>query len=229
MSSKIERQRNGPGWGEVILGAILSLVLGAVLAATFLIFKPVAAVKEVPKDAPAGMVYYIEGTRNAGSSEAEAKQRQFVQGGTVDLREDDLNVLLGGKPAAPTPKPAAKGKEGAKDAAPAAKMIAAGSPNFRIRAGVMQIGVPVHVSALGLDEQVIVQARGGFERKGNEFVFSPAEFFVGSCPVQRLPGVSRLLINRLVAAAAVSPELAAAWSRVTDATIEGATLHLTVQ
>ncbi|HWA87173.1 MAG TPA: hypothetical protein VG710_13170 [Opitutus sp.] len=229
MSRKIDRKRNGPGWGEVILGAILSLVLGAVLGAVYLVFKPVAAVKEVPKDAPASMVYYIEGTHNAGSSAAEAKQRQLVQGGSVDLREDDLNALFGGKSAAPKAKPAVKGKDNAKDGAPAEKMISADAPNFRIHGGVMQIGVPVRVAALGLDEKVIVQARGVFSRTSDGVVFSPSEFLVGSCPVQRLPGVSGLLMKRLAAAAEIPPAVATAWGRVTDATVDGSTLHLAVQ
>ncbi|HVU25014.1 MAG TPA: hypothetical protein VHE13_12885 [Opitutus sp.] len=229
MSSKIDRQRNGPGWGEVILGAILSLVLGAFLAAVFLILKPVAAVKEVPKDAPADVVYYIEGNRNAASAAAEAKKRQFLQGGEVALREDELNVLLDGKAAAAKPKPAAKGKEEPKEAAPAEKMLTMGAPNFRIHGGLLQIGLPVRVSALGLDEQVIVQARGGFERTGSGVVFAPTEFLVGSCPVQRLPVVSGLLMKRFIAAAAVPQDVAEAWSRVTDATIDGSTLHLGAQ
>ena len=37
MKSKVRRQKEGPGWVEVIFGAILSLALGVVIAAVYLV------------------------------------------------------------------------------------------------------------------------------------------------------------------------------------------------
>jgi hypothetical protein len=47
--SKVDRAIYGPGWGEVIFGALLSLVLGVVLGALLLVLKPVVIAKETPK------------------------------------------------------------------------------------------------------------------------------------------------------------------------------------
>lgn len=206
-----------PSWTEVILGAILSLVLGVVLAAVFLVLKPVETVREMPKEPNPSVVYFLEGTRDSNRSrQATAKQRTFVEGGTVVLNEDELNVLA--SPATP-PKKA--------DAAPE-QMLTAGSPNFRIREGVMQIGVPVRVSVAGIDRRVIVQARGGFEKRGDVFVFSPDELYVGSCPVQRLPVVSGLVMDRFLTGANVPEELAAAWRNVSEVKVEDSSLQLTM-
>ena len=50
MSKKIDRAAHGPGWAEVILGAVLSIVLGVVLGAVVLIIRPVVVAKELPKE-----------------------------------------------------------------------------------------------------------------------------------------------------------------------------------
>jgi hypothetical protein len=44
MSKKIDRTPHEPGWSEVILGAALSVGLGAMLGAVALVFKPVVVV-----------------------------------------------------------------------------------------------------------------------------------------------------------------------------------------
>ncbi len=206
-----------PSWTEVILGAILSLLLGVALAAVFLVLKPVETVREMPKEPNPDVVYFLEGTRDSNRSrQATAKQRTFVEGGTVVLNEDELNVLA--SPATP-PKKADVDPE---------QMLTAGSPNFRIREGVMQIGVPVRVSVAGIDRRVIVQARGGFEKRGDVFVFSPDELYVGSCPLQRLPVVSGLVMKTFLAGANVPEELAAAWRNVAEVKVEDSSLQLTM-
>lgn len=205
-----------PSWTEVILGAILSVLLGIVLAAAHLVLKPVETVREPPKEPNPSVVYYLEGTRDSNRArQAMAKQRAFVEGGTVVLNEDELNALA--SPA--TPKKA--------DAEPE-QMLTAGSPNFRIREGVMQIGVPVRVSVAGLDRRVIVQARGDFEKRGEVFVFSPDELYLGSCPVQRLPLVPRFVMKKFLAGANVPEELATAWKNVSEVKVEGSSLHVTM-
>ncbi len=205
-----------PSWTEVILGAILSALLGVALAAVFLVLKPVETVRELPEEPDASVVYFLEGTRDANRArQATAKQRAFLEGGTVVLNEDELNVLA--SPATP-PKKA--------DAAPE-EMLTAGSPNFRVREGVMQIGVPVRVSVAGMDRRVIVQARGGFEKRGEIFVFAPDELYLGSCPMHRVPVVAGWVMNKFVSGASVPEELAAAWRNVSDVKVEDSSLHLT--
>jgi hypothetical protein len=225
MNKKLERELNGPSATEVILGAILSLVLGAALAAVYLVLKPVATVKEIPKEPAEGVVYYIEGSRNsANAREAVAKHKSFLQGGTVVLNEDELNALAAAATAPATPAKA-DGK-----AAPAAppQSVAAGSPNFRIRDGVLQIGVPVNLNVAGFSQKVIVQARGGFEKQGERFVFAPNEYYVGSCPLQNLPVAKGLVMKKVAGAAAVPEDLSAAWGKLSDVAVEGSTLKLTM-
>jgi hypothetical protein len=236
MSKKIDRAIHGPGWGEVIFGAVLSAVLGVVIGAALLILKPIVAVKELPKEPVAGAVYYIEGSRDtAKAKQALAKRKVFAQGQSVTVTEDEINSLAA--PAAapatpPAPKPGEKAAPKADEKAapaPAATPVAggqlvAGNPNFRIRDGAMQIAVPVTISLL--DHKVTVQARGGFAKQGAGFVFEPSTLYVGSCPVQRLPFVGDLVRKQFLSAQAVPEDIATSWSKLAGVTIEGAALKL---
>ena len=88
--SKVDRAIHGPGWAEVILGALLALLLGIVLGAVLLIVKPVLAVKEVPKEPVAGAVYYVEGSRDTSKAkQVLAKRKAFVDGQSIKVTEDD--------------------------------------------------------------------------------------------------------------------------------------------
>jgi hypothetical protein len=53
--------RLGPGPGEIVIGSILSVLLGALLAALFLAARPMKVVKEIPEEVESGVVYIIEG------------------------------------------------------------------------------------------------------------------------------------------------------------------------
>ncbi|HYP17342.1 MAG TPA: hypothetical protein VEQ65_09050 [Opitutus sp.] len=220
MNKKQERELYGPSWTEVILGAVLSLLLGIGLAFVFLVMKPVTTVKEMPTETVVGTVYYVEGSRDAGKGrQAAAKQKSFLEGQSVVLTEDELNQIV-----APPPAPAAKKAATAEPA----QTVASGSPNFRIRDGVMQIGLPLRLNVLGFEQRVIVQARGGFEKRGDVFVFDPSELYLGSCPLQRIPAVQGMLMKRFRASLAVPEELAAAWSKLSAVDVEGSTLKLTM-
>jgi hypothetical protein len=232
MSNKIDRKLHSPGWGEVILGAALSVVLGAALGALGLVFKPTITVKELPKEPVSGATYFIEGSRDTNKGkQAAAKRKAFAQGstGVFSITEDDLNTLVG--PAKPAGAPAAKPKPGEKAApAPAApeEFLTAGTPNFRIRAGLMQIGFPVTISFMGAQFNVIVQAQGVFAKKGDSFAFEPESLLVGSCPVQRLPYASTWVTKKFLASQTVAEDIAAAWPKVASIAVDGNTLKLTM-
>lgn len=214
-NKKMERELHGPSWTEVILGAALSLLLGVVLGAGLLVFRPATTVKELPKEPDPDTVYFVTGSSEAGKArQAQTKQKAFLAGGSVVLTEDEVNALTSPK-AGPAP-------------APSDQTIAAGSPNFRIRGSVLQVGVPVKLSVFGLQHEVLVQARGAFAQQGDTFVFAPNEFYVGSCPVQRLPAVQGLITKRLLAAVPVSAELTAAWHQLSEVAVEGSTLRLSM-
>jgi hypothetical protein len=217
-NKKIDRELNGPSWTEVIVGAVLSLLLGVVLGAALLVFRPVATVKELPKEPDADTVYFVPGTSDATKArQAQAKQKAFLEGGSVVLNEDEVNVLT-----APAAKP------GAKPAAPSGQTLASGAPNFRIRHSVLQVAVPLTVNVAGFQHEILVQARGGFAKDGDSYVFTPTEFYVGSCPVQRLPVVESLITKRLLAAAPEADALVAAWRKLAEVAVEDSTLRLSM-
>jgi hypothetical protein len=236
MSKKLDRATHGPGWIEVIFGAVLSAILGAVLGAILLILKPVEVVKDLPKetDRDPKVVYYVEGSHDIGKGrQAQAKRKAFAEGQSVTVTEDELNSLAApatGTSATPKPavKPKAKpGEKGAPEAPPEDTFVT-GAPNFRVREGTLQFAVPVTVNALGASRDVIVQTRGGFVKKGEVFVFEPDVFFIGSCPLQRVPFVVDYVRGKFVSAQPIPEELKASWLKLASVAIEGNALKLTM-
>jgi hypothetical protein len=229
MSKKIDRAMHGPSWTEVILGAVLSVVLGVVLGVVLLVLKPVTIVKtekDLPKERKGDQVFYLEGSRDASKAkDALAKRKAFAAGRSVNVTEEELNSLITPTPAAPAPagaKPAEKGK--AADKSGANGYLAVATPNFRIRDNVMQIGVPVTINLL--DQKIIVQARGGFTKQGDTFVFDPSEFYFGSCPIQRLPYLQGYVTKKIFETQPLPEDIAAQWPKLANVSIDGNTLKL---
>ena len=240
MAKKIDRASHGPSWTEVILGAVLSAVLGVLLGAAFLISRPVTVVAELPKaeERPRGTVYYMEGSTTGNARQADAKRKQFVAGQPVTVTEADLNALAAAA-AGPTPPPAPKAPEkkadkkagekekAAEPAAPAPEgFFTAGTPNFRIREGTFQIGAPVTISYFGVGGKATMQARGVFKKEGDVFVYDPNELYLGSLPLQRLPFFPGYLRGKIFDAQKVPEDVAAAWRKLSSVTVEGNTLKL---
>jgi hypothetical protein len=224
MSKKIDRALYGPSWFEVFFGALLSVIIGVVLAAAYLITKPVVTAKELPKEKVAGVVYYLEGSKDSTKGRSwQAKRQRLLNGLSVAVSEDELNAAVTALNA-PAPKKPGTKEEPAAEAKPTA--IVPSAPNFRIREGEMQIGVPITINALELGLNLVVQARGSFEKQDERFVFTPATLLVGSCPVEKLPFFAGYVMRNIVGAQAVPEDLAAAWGRLTGVTIEGAQLKL---
>jgi hypothetical protein len=238
MSKKIDRATHGPGFVEIVLGAVLSVILGVVLGAGLLILRPVVIEKQMPKEPVRGAIYYIEGSRDTSKAkQALAKRKAFVEGQTVSVTEDEINSLIGSnQPAAApaaAPKAAEKGKapEKAKEAAPpppSDDMIATGAPNVRISGSELQVGVPVTINALGFGQKVIVQARGGFVKRESGFVYEPSSMYFGSCPVQNLPFISNYVRNKAIASQPIPDDIKAAWAKLANVSIEGNALKLTM-
>jgi hypothetical protein len=225
MSAKSKKDKV-PSWIEVGLGALLSVLLGAVIGAALLVFKPVLKVKDIPKDPPAGAVYYIEGSKDfSKSSEAEARRKEFAAGQTVTVDEGEINMLLGSynKPVA-----AAGAKPDPKAPAPPARAIDVGDLNARIKDGKLQLASTVAVNVFGFSTSLIVQARGGFERSGSTFEFSPDTVMVGGCPVQRIPFLRGWVLKNMLLVSPAPPDVAAAWPKLANVTIEGPMLKLSM-
>lgn len=234
MSIKFNRATRAPGWGEVILGAALSVVLGVAIAAILLVLRPVIAVPAMPKEADRDphAVYYIEGSRDGSkSAQVMAKRKAFAEGQSVTVVENELNALAGMPAALVVPK-AGDNAKAADKAAPGAtaseESLATGVPNFRLHDGALQVGVPVSLNVLGLSRKLIVQTRGGFVKKGEVFAYEPAIFYVGSCPVQRLPFLSDFLRGKFLAAQAIPEDIKLSWAKLANVSIEGNALKLTM-
>lgn len=236
-NKKIERALRGPGLFEIIFGVILSVALGILLGAVHLALKPAVIVKEkeLPKDAADNSiyrpVYYVEGSTDAAKGQQwKRKEQMLIEGqtGEISLSEEEINAFLAERfkerapslATAPTPVP---GK-------PAATAPAVTPPrvNVRISESVLQFSMPTTTSLLGLDLSLFLQLRGGFVHGAEGFTFDPAEFYIGSLPIHRVPGLAGWLIKRMAAARPPPQELVASWRKVTNVALDGNTLKLTL-
>ncbi len=79
MNNKVLRAMYGPSIFEVVLGALLSLSLGVVLAGLYLVFKPVSVVNQLPTadKREEGMVYYVQGEKGAGRGGQLLRKQQL--------------------------------------------------------------------------------------------------------------------------------------------------------
>ena len=229
MCAKNRGQGYEPSWTEVTIGALLSVIIGALFGVVYLVVKPVVSVKEMPKEEEVDRtaVYFIEGGRDGGKSrDAAAKRKAFVGGTPVILNEHELNSYL--TPAAAPAKPAAPGaKPAAAPAAPGAGYTS-GVVNFRIHDSQLQIGVPVKIDLFGLELSVVVQTRGTFVQKEGGFAFEPATMLVGSCPVDRLAAARSFVMEKFIATQKVPEDISKAWAKVTDVAVVGSALKLTM-
>lgn len=229
MSRKIDRATYGPSWLEVIIGALLSIVLGIVLGAALLILKPIVVVKELPKEdvRDARAVYYVQGSRDATKGRmALAKRKSFAEGQSVTVVEDELNMLAGPAPTQPAPKGAKPADKGAPVAS--AETFVAGAANFRINEGALHVALPVTFSALGFSQQFVVQTRGSFVKQGDVFVYDPTAFVIGSCPLDRLPFAANYVRAKFLAAQTIPDDISASWGKLANVAIENNALKLTM-
>jgi hypothetical protein len=218
-NKKIDRALNGPGPFEIILGILLSLTLGVVLAALHLVFKPVEVVTKPADATEVGVVYLVEGASSSSKARQWTRKRQMLSdGGPVEvvLVEEELNAWIAGagpKPAGATPDKAA--------------IIAPERINFRIQESLLQVGVVGKLTAFGIEHEMVVQTRGAFAPGQDGFVFEPKELFIGSLPAHMVPGLSGFFLKRLAASQELPEDIQAMWKKLTLVAVEGNTLRLT--
>ena len=226
MSASTQRLRRGPSWFEVSLGALLSVALGIVLGAIYLATRPVKKVGDVPKDAPPGSVFYVEGVRGYyGITGVDAKRRAFVKGESMTVDEAELNVLLSGPPK-PPPAPLPPNTLVQPPPPPPPKEFEKLPLNARIYDGKIQFAQVYAYNENGFNGTYIVQARGTFVKVGPTFQFVPDEFYAGCCPLQRIPYIREWLMRKILFTDPVPDDIAAAWSKLSDVTIEGSKMRL---
>ena len=94
-NSKIDRAKYGPGMLEVLFGAFLSLLLGAVLAVCYLIAQPVQIGKTPDKEQPTSPVVYIKGNQDEDRAKQWLRKKQlFTENSSVEVNEDELNAWI---------------------------------------------------------------------------------------------------------------------------------------
>lgn len=228
-AKKIDKALYGPSTWEVALGAFLGFLVGIFAACVYLAFKPAKVVNEMPKDRVAGVVYALQGAASGSKAKGVAgKEKRFIAGGTIEVVEDELNAWAANLGRAPAPAPA-KGAPApaAKPAEQAGATITATAPNFRIRDGVMQVVYKCTANYFGVPVDFTVITTGKFAKSGDEFVYEPTTFYLGSCPLHKLFGLGAPLIHKLTQLHPVSDELKTSWAKLSDVTLEGQTLKLT--
>lgn len=215
--AKVERALYGPSVTEVTVGAVVSIILGGLLALVYLAWKPVETVKELPEEPAARVVYYVPGSTNGTKGRQYLRKRQLLlegnAGEVISLTEEELNAWIASSRAKP-------------DAEAGSGLIAPQSVNFRIQDGVFQIGLPCAVNLFGMHRPLIIQAQGRFEKRGERFAFVPDRLHVGSLAAHRVPGLTSLVMNQVATAENAPEELRAAWNRLARVEVEGDQLVL---
>lgn len=205
-----------PSLFEVTLGALLSLFLGAVLAAGYLAAQPVETVRSLPKEPEEDKVYYVTGTARSSLGRQWLRKKQLLaeQGSfEIELNEDELNTWMASSESKP-------------DGEQASGIFVAKGINFRVHEGVLQIGLPCSFSLAGINRDIVVQARGDFERSGDEFAFEPDVLLIGRFDAARLPVLGDLVYGWLMGRQAIPEDLSAAWQTLDRVAVEGAVLKL---
>ncbi|MDI1249282.1 MAG: hypothetical protein PSV13_10505 [Lacunisphaera sp.] len=232
-NKNIDKELYGPSVTEVALGAVLGLLAGVLVACVYLVFKPVAQVKELPKEPARSVVYYIPGTdSNAKSRGWQAKQKQFLAGTSITVVEDEMNAWAATLSAPAAAKPGTKPAPAAKpdEAKPAPEgLIIPYAPNFKVVGDKLQIGFKCTLNWYGLTYDTTVIATGVFGRSGDQVAFVPEKFYLGSCPMHLLPGLSGLIGSYVISKEKVPDEVRTAWTKLADVTIEGGAVKFSVQ
>jgi len=199
-----------------------SVAASATLGIILLSANSVDEVREMPNDEEVKKhtVYFVAGKDRGGSYRAREQAFLAGQSGMIRLEEEDLNGWAGNTFKFGKPKPGEEPTGGVIHLMPA-------SPNFRIRDGEFQIGLPVEVETPFVDRKMRFFARGSFVRRGDAFAFQPEIAYLGSA--QLPPGVAELVINSLMSpfrSTEAFPPLKESWDGLSDVRVEGDELIL---
>lgn len=207
--------RLGPTTTEVVLGSVLSILLGVLLASIYLAARPMKMVKAIPEEAEPGVIYFVEGRKDYEASRRWMFKRDvFVQGQSVQVTEGELNFWASS--VYPTPSDGEKG----------GAMFTIGTPQFRIEDDELKAGAICKFDYFGVVYEIAVQAAGGFSKVGERFVFNPREVAIGGLPAHRMGPLGSILFKQFAGAFVPPEDVAQAWSQLADVHVEGNMLIL---
>lgn len=207
-----------------IIGALCGIAVGVVIAAVWLVFKPVAIADAPPKDeggehAPHSVTYVRGRESPVSPSRWRARQRAFLRSDPrgVELREQDLNRWFATEFA---------GTDRATKWDAISSEFSPGLPLFRFDGDVVEVGTVNKLNLMdSIETSLVVQAKGSFERHGKRFLYVPKELLIGSCPVPT--GFLRgLLFNAFAGGFALPDPTAEAWATINDITVEQSRMKL---
>lgn len=186
MASRVNRKAPGPL--SACFSGLVTVALGSVLAALHLASLPVAVVRAEPKERVAGVRYFFEGASPGSSDGWKGKFSALAEdGGEVSLSEGDLNGWARASFESVTLDEEAK---------KSTVVIIAGTPNFRIKDDLLQVGLVNTFNFFGHEAPLVLQATGDFERGGIGWVFRPSEALIGQLPLHRVPAILPLVASR---------------------------------
>ncbi len=179
----------------VIIVAIISMILGFVIAFVVTAAQPVKVEKQMPAELERRTVYFVPGPDKA-APHADAKMKALAEGAagtTVALSDAELNAW-----AKKTLKPAARK---ANEPAPAVELE---PPNFRIIDDKLQVAVtfkavkpPAPPAEKGMEEEkpalpesVVFFAVGSFESVNGQVIFMPTRAYMNSARVPNMFGLA---------------------------------------
>lgn len=215
--NRMDRALNGPGPVEIVLSVVISLVLGILIGAVHLVFKPVEVVKKAEEATEVGSVYFVEGSANSSKSRQWTRKRQMLASGTpteITLNEDELNAWTDSAIIAASSEAAKQGR----------KLRA----NFRIQDGVIHAGL---IGSEGLPPTCWFQVKGTFvaDNKSRK-TFIAEEVYIGSLPLHSvIPGISTMFFEGVLNDKKTPEQVRTFWNRISSASVDGSLLRLTVE
>ncbi len=220
-----ENEASGPGWGGAIVAAILSTIIGVVLAVANLIILPVASVKEIPpeEEQVPKTVYFISGGDKGGSTWKQKKTfLESGQSGTLLLLEGDLNRW-----AKSSFRPDPKQNE---DGGLLSQItMVPETPNFRIADEKLQVSSQLVIPILGEGKKFTYQAVGSFVGDSGSNKFKAESGYIGTCPIPNIAGLPDRVYNLLASKFLQSEEYTALnpnWTQLSQVVIENNQIKL---
>ncbi len=219
-----KEESSGPGLAGAIVAAILSVLIGGLLAAANLLILPVSVVKELPpeEERVPKALYYVSGLDKGGNT---WKQKMALlergQSGALLVSEGELNRWAKSS-FKPDPKKAEEGGFLSKIS------LKPEFPNFRIVEDQLQVSTQVSIPILGEGKKFLYQGKGRFVNQS----FKVESGYIGSCPIPNFAGLPNMVYKHVASTLFDSEEgvkLGEIWAQVNDVSIENNQVKLVRQ